>query len=99
MTLPDWPYFLQFRNTLDGLLRAIIVLLACFVIVKYSTLFEEDYHRRLTTLYMYPWWRILIVLLLIAALSWCPRVGILIAVIVFFYLSDMNALFTPLPNL
>jgi hypothetical protein len=99
MTVPDWPNFLKFRSTMDGVFRAIIVILACIFIIKYSTLFEEDYHRKLTNLYAYPWWRILVVLILIAAVVWCPRVGILISVIVFFYLSDMNALITPMPNL
>jgi hypothetical protein len=84
---------------MDGVFRAIIVLMIIAFIVPYSSVFEEEYHSKLTNLYTYPWWRILIVLLLLAGASWCPRVGILLALVVFFYLSDMNLLISPLPNL
>jgi hypothetical protein len=51
---------------------------------------------KLTYLSTYPWWRFLVVFLILAALSWCPRVGILVAFIGFLYLSDMNTLVEPL---
>lgn len=96
---PSWPSFLSFQGTTDGIFRAITVALAGIVIVKYSTLFEEEYNQKLTNLYIHPWWRILVVLLTLTAAIWCPRVGILIALIVFFYLSDMNILITPFTEL
>lgn len=94
-----WPTFLSFQNTTDGIFRALAVFLALIVIVQYSTLFEESYSRKLTDLYIAPWWRFLVVLLVLSSAIWCPRVGILIALIVFFYLSDMNTLITPFTNL
>ena len=95
----SWPSFLSFQGTTDGIFRAIIVLLAGIIIVKYSTLFEEEYTQKLTDLYIYPWWRFLVVFLAITSAIWCPRVGILIALIIFFYLSDMNTLITPFSEL
>lgn len=95
----SWPSFLSFQGTTDGIFRAIIVVLAGIIIVKYSTLFEEEYTQKLTDLYIYPWWRFLVVFLAITSAIWCPRVGILIALIVFFYLSDMNTLITPFSEL
>ena len=83
----------------DGIFRALIIFGTGLVIIKYSTIFEEGYHHKLALLYTYPWWRLLVVFLLLSAILWCPRVGILVAVLVFFYLSDMDALMTPLPNL
>lgn len=94
-----WPSFLSFQGTTDGIFRAIVLVLAAVTIVKYSTLFEEEYNEKLTNLYIYPWWRILVVLLVLSSAIWCPRVGILIALIVFFYLSDMNTLITPFSEL
>jgi hypothetical protein len=99
MTTPSWPSFLSFQGNTDGIFRALSVFLATVIIVYYSSLFEEEYNKKLTNLYVYPWWRFLIVFLLISSAIWCPRVGILIALIVFFYLSDMNTLLTPLPHL
>jgi hypothetical protein len=96
---PAWPYFLSFQGTIDGILRAVAVALIAVVIVRYSTIFEEEYTKKLTDLYIYPWWRILIVLLVVTAALWCPRVGILVALLVFFYLSDMNTLITPFTGL
>jgi hypothetical protein len=90
-----WPSFLSFQGTTDGIFRAIAVLVAAVVIVRYSTLFEQEYTEKLTDLYIHPWWRILVVLLVLTAVIWCPRVGILVAMLVFFYLSDMNTLVMP----
>ncbi len=91
----SWPSFLSFQGTTDGIFRAIAVVLVGVIIVKYSTLFEEEYTQKLTDLYIHPWWRILVVLLVLTSTIWCPRVGILVALVVFFYLSDMNTLITP----
>lgn len=91
----QWPSFLSFEGNTDGIFRALTVILAAVIIVKYSTLFEEEYSQKLTELYIYPWWRIMIVILVLTSAMWCPRVGILIALIVFFYLSDMNTLIKP----
>jgi len=93
--MKQWPSFLSFQGNTDGTLRAIVVLISTVIIIKYSSLFEEEYTKKLTDLYIYPWWRIMIVLLLVSSAVWCPRVGILIALIVFFYLSDMNTLIRP----
>jgi hypothetical protein len=94
-----WPSFLTFQGTTDGIFRALSVVLATIVIVKYSTLFEEGYSKKLTDLYMHPWWRFLVMSLVLTAAIWCPRVGILVALAVFFYLSDMNTLITPFTEL
>ncbi len=96
---PSWPSFLTFQGTTDGIFRAVAVVLAGVIIVKYSSLFEEAYNQKLTNLYVHPWWRMLVVLLVVTSAIWCPRVGILIALIVFFYLSDMNTLITPFSEL
>ena len=96
---PSWPSFLSFQGTSDGIFRAISVVLVAVIIIKYSTLFEEEYAKKLTDLYVHPWWRILVVLLVLSSAIWCPRVGILVALVVFFYLSDMNTLITPFSEL
>ncbi len=94
-----WPSFLSFQGTTDGIFRAIAVTFIAVVIVRYSTIFEQEYTEKLTDLYIHPWWRILVVLLVLTAAIWCPRVGILVALIVFFYLSDMNTLVMPFSEL
>lgn len=81
---------------IDSILRTVVVVLAYIFIVRYASLYEEEYNKKLIDLYVYPWWRILIVFLLIASAYWCPTVSIVIALLTFFYLSDMNTLIAPL---
>ena len=95
MKTPTWLENLSNRHSSDGVFRVIFVILASIFLVNYSSLFEEHYSEKLTELYIHPWWRILVVLLVVTSAMWCPRVGIIIAFIVFFYLSDMNTLVTP----
>lgn len=85
-------------DIVDKITRIVVIIIAVIIIVKYGTVFEEEYNKKLATLYIYPWWRILIILFVIAATLWCPQVGIIIALVIFFYLNDMNVLLTPLPN-
>ena len=98
MKTPTWLENLSTRHSSDGVFRVIVVILASIFLVNYSSLFEEHYSEKLTELYIHPWWRILVVLLVVTSAMWCPRVGIIIAFIVFFYLSDMNVLITPFTN-
>jgi len=93
--MSNWLDMLQFSNTLDGSLRLLFVLLAGITLVIYSMPFETQYHPKLIELYMQPWWRLLTVLLVLTAAVWCPRVGILVALVIFFYLGDMHTLLTP----
>jgi len=79
--------------------QSLIVVLIVVFLVAYSTVFESDYSKKLAYLYLQPWWRFLIVFLLIAAALWSPLIGIIVSLLLFFYLSDMNTLVTPLPNL
>ncbi len=94
-----WTSFLLFDGTIDGVLRAFIVFIVGIAIVKYGSLFEQEYTDKLTDLYIRPWWRLLIILLLIFSALWCPRVGIVMGLLVFFYLSDMGMLITPFSTL
>lgn len=72
-----------------------VVLLLCIVIsTVYSTVFEETYSNKLINLYTYPWWRLLLVLLVIVSATWSHQVSIIVALIVVFYLSDMKILST-----
>jgi len=72
-----------------------IILVFTFLAVFHSTAFEVEYSKNLINLYINPWWRLLVVALVIAAAMWSPRIGILVALAAFFYLSDIGALITP----
>lgn len=91
--------WLALNGTTDGVFRALFVFLGIMVIIYYSSLMERPYHQKLAMLYLHPWWRILILLLVLFAALWCPRVGIVTAFIAFLYLNDMNTLVVPLPYL
>jgi hypothetical protein len=69
------------------------ILLLC--ILQVGTVFEVHYPTRLVELYAFPWWRFLIVFLVVIGAWWCPRVGLLVALAAFFYLNDMHILTNP----
>lgn len=81
--------------TFDGALQTLFIGGLAIVLVMYSMVFEMEYDPKLITLYMYPGWRLLCAALVLAAMLWSPRVGILVALVVFFYLADMHTLLTP----
>jgi hypothetical protein len=83
---------------MNTILRTIIIVLACIAIVRYASVYEEEYSTTLIDLYVHPWWRMLLVFLLLTATVWCPTVGIVLAFLAFFYLSDMNTLVSPLAS-
>jgi len=86
---------LHFSKGLDGALRLLVVTVAAVLLVSYSTRFEVEYSPKLIDLYMFPWWRILCVVLLLAASLWCGRVAILVGLVIVLYLADMHTLLTP----
>ena len=88
-----------FQTNTDTMFQLIILAFATIILIQYSSLFEQDYHDKLIDLYVYPWWRMLVVLLVISAAVWCPEVGMLLALVVIFYLSDMNTLISPITDL
>jgi len=95
MNTSKWPEILQFSNTLDGMLRLVFVAIAGICLIVYSMPFETQYPAKLIDLYIHPWWRLLAALLVLTGAIWCPRVGILVALVIFFYLGDMHTLLTP----
>jgi len=82
-------------TTLDGALQSVFLVGLSIVLVLYSMVFEMEYDPKLIDLYKYPGWRLLCAALVLAAMLWSPRVGILVALVVFFYLADMHTLLTP----
>jgi len=86
-------------TSVEDWIQTVILLAAVVFLLHTSTVFELEYPRALIDLYVYPWWRILVVLLLLAAAVWSPRVALVLALMVFFYLSDMNTLIAPVSNL
>ena len=55
-----------------------------------GSVFENEYPAAFVKLYTVPIWRLLIVLLMIAAATWNHSLGIMIAFTIFFYVMDME---------
>ncbi len=78
----------------EGLRIGVIVLIVTYILFV-SSVFEASYPTRLVELYVYPWWRLLLVILVAIGAWWDSRVGIVLAIAVFFYLNDMHILTNP----
>jgi hypothetical protein len=57
-----------------------------------GTIFESEYYDKLVDLYTKPWWRWLLVCLLIVAILWCPSFAVALLMSMFFYFADIDSL-------
>jgi fumarate reductase subunit D len=85
-------------DAIDKALRNAVVVLVLAYVLFFGSVFEATYPTRLVELYAYPWWRLLVVLLVGLGAWWCPRVGLAIGFAAFFYLNDIHTLTTPFIN-
>ena len=90
------PSFVRFNSITEESVRILFLVLVGFLVIYNSTLFEKEYNETLMNLYTYPWWRFLMVFLMIAAATWSPELAILVSLAIFFYLNDMNTLIHPI---
>lgn len=86
---------LQENTRFEKGLRTFVTVFILGYVLLFSTVFEAHYPTRIVELYAYPWWRLLIVLLVAVGTWWCPRVGMALAIAVFFYFNDMHILTNP----
>ena len=88
----DWDKLTAPLGLIDGVMR--ILATATFFIWNTfeGSVFESPYSMAQVKLYEYPIWRLALVLLVFLAALWCPKVGAMVAVAVFFYLEDLQKL-------
>ena len=83
----------------DGVADAtarILVVSVLFIWNLYEgSVLEAPYTKELVKLYGFPFWRFVLVLSVLIASYWCPRVGIMLALTIFFYIEDLEKLSTP----
>lgn len=94
-----WPSFLSVDRNANGVASALVIIIIASLLLRYGTVFEREYGPVLTNLYSYPIWRIMMVGLLLSAAVWSPAVGLMVALLLFFYLNDMETLLTPFSEL
>jgi hypothetical protein len=80
----------------NGETTAIVILTAVLFIWNLfeASVLESPYPKELLQLYSFPLWRLVLVLLVVVATYWSPRLGIFVALAVFFYLEDLQKLLT-----
>lgn len=82
----------------DGVVDATARLLATSVLFIWNlyegSVLESPYSKEFVQLYGFPLWRFVLVLAVLFATYWCPRVGIMLAIAVFFYIEDLEKLST-----
>jgi hypothetical protein len=78
-------------------MAARLIVTASFFIwnVFEGSLFDTAYPVEWVILYPIPYWRLFLVITTIAAAAWCPRVGVMVGLALFFYLGDMFHLTQP----
>lgn len=80
------------HSPIEEILRTGTTIILLLFVIFHASVFGSTYPERLQLLYMYPWWRMLVVGLVGLGAWWCPRVGLALALVVFFYFNTMAAL-------
>ena len=93
--METWTQILAPGGTFDMTARLLVTAVFFIWNVFDGALFHTAYAPEWVTLYPIPYWRLFLVLTTIAAAAWCPRVGVMVALALFFYLGDMFHLTTP----
>jgi hypothetical protein len=91
----EWEQILRPGNKADGLARLGVALLFFSLNVYYGSNLKALYPTSMISLYMYPLWRLLMVLLLLSSTLWCPRVAVMVFFAIFFYFMDLQYLLEP----
>ena len=82
-------------SKIDITLRLVSGVVLFIWVLLYGSAFEVPYSKNLVELHAIPAWRFTLALLVLAAASWCHNVGVLAALAVFLYLSDLEKLTMP----
>lgn len=88
----QWLLDLEPLNIVDSTLRLVALFAVSIWLYFHGMVYQQPYDIKLVELNLFPWWNILLVGAVAAASIWCPRVGIVTALAVFLYLSDMEIL-------
>ncbi len=96
VSMKIWTAVLEPRGVADTTLRALVIFGLSAWLFFNGMVFQAPYSDTLMELHLYPWWNILLVLMVAAGAYWCPRVGALAALAVLLYLSDMHLLMSPI---
>lgn len=86
---------LEPHNVWDASARILVVTIFFIWNLYEGSVFEAPYPMTLVQLYGFPLFRFVLVLLVFVAASWCPRVGAMVGLAVFFYIEDMEKLRRP----
>jgi hypothetical protein len=83
------------ENLTDATARILVTSIFFIWNLYEGSVFEAPYDKTLVSLYGFPLFRFVLVLLVLVASYWCPRVGVMVALAVFFYIEDMEKLRQP----
>jgi len=81
---------LNSNNEFDIFLRNSMILAFLIWNVLEGSVFQNEYPHIFVKLYTVPIWRLLLLILMIAAAMWNHSLGIMIAFTLFFYVMDME---------
>jgi fumarate reductase subunit D len=76
----------------DQTIRQIVIVLLIGWLLFYGLIYNKEYPDKLVALYHEPWWKLLLVGLVILSAFWSPLVSALLAFTVLLYFSDMDTL-------
>ena len=93
--MENWSQILAPGGTFDMTARLLFTITFFIWNLFEGSLFHTAYPVEWVLLYPIPYWRLFLVLAFLAAAAWCPRVGVMVGLALYFYLGDMFHLTQP----
>lgn len=81
---------MKWQQMLDLTLQLSLIIIVFIWLYTSGAVFEVEYYNKLVSLYTYPWWRWLLLVLLIVASSWSPTLAMGLLMALFFYFADIG---------
>lgn len=88
----EWTESLRPTDTTDKIARLSTAIVLIIWLIMHGLPFHAEYSKEFIELAGQPWWRLLMVLTVMAGAYWCPTVGVLAGLTVTLYLVDVRAL-------
>lgn len=81
---------MKWQPMFDITLQLLLTVIVFIWLYTSGAIFEVEYYNKLVTLYTYPWWRWLLLALLLVVAQWCPTLSIALLMAIFFYFADIG---------
>jgi hypothetical protein len=80
------------NSKFDQTIRQVIIVILVGWLLFYGLVYNKEYPEKLVILYGEPWWKLLLIGLIVLSAFWSPFISAVLAFTILLYFSDMDTL-------